>query len=392
VTPPPSSPPRRRTDARQDPSPEQPLALGGINGDPAALAAERALAELRRGRAIVVRDGRHAALAAPLETMGEALLARLHALGGERVALALSASRALALGCADAAPHAIAFRVHAGTTLATLRAYAGAEGGTAKPPAATRVPASRLMDAAVAAAKRTPLLPAVLVIEPIDASQAGDIVAVDAGDMERLAREADVDLETVSRARVPIATAEDCEVVLFRERRGNADHLAIVIGTPDRAQPVLVRLHSSCLTGDLLGSLRCDCGSQLRGAIDAIVAAGGGVLLYLAQEGRGIGLANKLRAYAIQDRGFDTIDADEQLGFESDERRYGAAAAMLRALGVGRIELLTNNPAKVAALQAAGIDVTARRALPGVPTAHNRRYLATKRDRAGHMLPQDEQD
>ncbi len=153
-----------------------------------------------------------------------------------------------------------------------------------------------------------------------------------------------------------------------------------------------MRLHSSCLTGDLLGSLRCDCGSQLRGAIDAIVAAGGGVLLYLAQEGRGIGLANKLRAYAIQDRGFDTIDADEQLGFESDERRYGAAAAMLRTLGIGRIELLTNNPAKVAAMQAAGIDVAARRPLPGTATRHNRRYLATKRDRAGHMLPQDEQE
>jgi GTP cyclohydrolase II len=196
----------------------------------------------------------------------------------------------------------------------------------------------------------------------------------------------------VSRARVPIETHEDCEVVLFRERRGNADHLAIVIGAFDRAQPVLTRLHSSCLTGDLLGSLRCDCGSQLRGAIEAIGAAGGGVLLYLAQEGRGIGLANKLRAYAIQDRGFDTIDADEQLGFESDERRYGVAAAMLRTLGIGRIELLTNNPGKVAALQSAGIDVVARRPLRGGETQHNRRYLATKRDRAGHLLPKDEQE
>jgi GTP cyclohydrolase II len=368
------------------------FSLAGINGDPAALAAERAFAELRRGRAIVLREGTERALAAPVETMGEPLLARLAALAGDRLRVVLSASRAQALGIEDAGTHAIAFRVGEGVTLDTLRAYAGAEGGSAKPPAGARVAPTRPMDAAIAAAKRAQVLPAMLLIEPLDGADAAEIVAVDAADIERLAREAEVDLETVSRARVPIQSHEDCEVVLFRERRGNADHLAIVIGTPDRARPVLVRLHSSCLTGDLLGSLRCDCGSQLRGAIDAISAAGGGVLLYLAQEGRGIGLANKLRAYAIQDRGFDTIDADEQLGFESDERRYGAAAAMLRALGVGRIELLTNNPAKVAALQSAGIDVTARRPLRGVATRHNRRYLATKRDRAGHLLPQDEQE
>jgi GTP cyclohydrolase II len=375
----------------QQDRPKKADVLAGINGDPAALAAERALAELRRGRAIVVRDGAHAALAAPVETMGEALLDRLRAAGGDRLTLVLSASRAQALGIADAGGQAIAYRIGDATTLDALRAYAGAEGGTAKPPATTRVATTRTMAAAVAAARRTPLLPAMVVMEPVDPASTG-VVAVDAADIERLAREADVDLEAVSRARVPIAGAEDCEVVLFRERRGHADHLAIVIGTPDRGQPVLVRLHSSCLTGDLLGSLRCDCGSQLRGAIDAISAAGGGVLLYLAQEGRGIGLANKLRAYAIQDRGFDTIDADEQLGFESDERRYGAAAAMLRTLGIGRIELLTNNPDKVAALQAAGIDVVARRPLRGGETRHNRRYLATKRDRAGHLLPEDEQE
>ncbi len=366
--------------------------LAGINGDPAALAAERAFAELRRGRAIVLRDATARALAAPVDTMGELLLARLAALAGDRLHLVLSGSRAHALGIEDAGARAIAFRIGEAVTLDVLRAYAGAEGGTAKPPVAARVPATRTMDAAIAAAKRAQVLPAMVLVEPLNGADLAEIVAVDAADVERLAREAEVDLETVSRARVPIESHEDCEVVLFRERRGNADHLAIVIGTPDRARPVLVRLHSSCLTGDLLGSLRCDCGSQLRGAIDAISAAGGGVLLYLAQEGRGIGLANKLRAYAIQDRGFDTIDADEQLGFESDERRYGAAAAMLRALGVGRIELLTNNPAKVAALQSAGIDVAARRPLRGVATRHNRRYLATKRDRAGHLLPQDEQE
>ncbi len=366
--------------------------LSGLNGDPALLAAERALAELRRGRAILVRDAQDGALAAPVETIGELMLDRLAALAGDRLVLVLSAARAQALGIENADGRAIAFAVGASVTLDALRAYAGIEGGTAKPAPSTRVATTRTMDAAITAAKRAPLLPAMLVVERMGVDGGDELVSVEAADIERLARGGDVDLETVSRARVPIETHEDCEVVLFRERRGNADHLAIVIGAFDRAQPVLTRLHSSCLTGDLLGSLRCDCGSQLRGAIEAIGAAGGGVLLYLAQEGRGIGLANKLRAYAIQDRGFDTIDADEQLGFESDERRYGVAAAMLRTLGIGRIELLTNNPEKVAALQAAGIDVVARRPLRGGETRHNRRYLATKRDRAGHLLPKDEQE
>lgn len=366
------------------------IPLTGINGDPAALAAERALAELRRGRAVAIRAPEGDALAAAVETMGAALLARLRALAPGRLALVLSAERCLALGVATDAP--LALRVPDALDLAALRAIAGAEGSDAALPLLERMPCSAAMAAAVALARRAPLLPAALVVEPVDAGDGADAVVVGLPAVARLDREGAVDLEIVSRARVPIAVAENCEVVLFRERRENADHLAIVIGAPDPAAPVLVRLHSSCLTGDLLGSLRCDCGSQLRRAVEAIGAAGGGVLLYLAQEGRGIGLANKLRAYGLQDRGLDTLEADEHLGFHADERRYGAAAAMLRALGIGRIALLTNNPAKVAALQAEGIDVAARKALRGGETRHNRRYLQAKRDRAGHLLPQDEQD
>jgi GTP cyclohydrolase II len=190
----------------------------------------------------------------------------------------------------------------------------------------------------------------------------------------------------VSEARVPLADAEDTRIISFRPSDGGIEHLAILIGDPDPARPVLVRLHSECFTGDLLGSLRCDCGDQLRGAIAEIARAGSGVLLYLAQEGRGIGLANKLRAYGLQDMGADTVEANEQLGFDADERVYLPAAEMLRQLGFAEVRLLTNNPEKVAALDRCGIGVVER--VPHVFPAngHNERYLRTKATRSGHLL------
>ena len=179
----------------------------------------------------------------------------------------------------------------------------------------------------------------------------------------------------------------DARIVAFRPHDGGAEHLAIIIGRPDLAAPVLTRLHlRRCFTGDLLGSLRCDCGDQLRGAIAMIAKEGGGVILYLAQEGRGIGLVNKLRAYALQDRGFDTVDANEQLGFDDDERVYLPAVRMLRALGFTRVRLLTNNPAKVGALVRHGIDVTERVPHSFPSNEHNWAYLQTKAKRSGHLL------
>jgi len=192
-------------------------------------------------------------------------------------------------------------------------------------------------------------------------------------------------LRAAVRARLPVAGAEDAEIVAFRQPGSGDEHLALVIGQPD-GRPPLVRLHSECLTGDVLGSLKCDCGPQLRAAIDAIRASGWGILLYLRQEGRGIGLVNKLRAYRLQDQGFDTVDANTRLGFAVDARDFGAAARMLALLGQERVRLLTNNPAKVAGLAAVGIAVVERvpHSLP--PNPHNERYLATKRDRTGHQL------
>ena len=192
-------------------------------------------------------------------------------------------------------------------------------------------------------------------------------------------------LRIASRARLPVRHAEKAEIVAFRSDGDTGEHVALLIGAPNGAPP-LVRLHSECLTGDALGSLKCDCGPQLNDALAAIAAAGWGILLYLRQEGRGIGLVNKLRAYALQDQGFDTVDANMRLGFGDDERDFGIAAAMLKALAQEKVRLLTNNPRKVEGLEAAGIAVIERVPLKSGANPHNRAYLDTKRLRSGHQL------
>ena len=221
------------------------------------------------------------------------------------------------------------------------------------------------------------LLPALWILDDAEFEVAVTLDEVQAGQVRPEAT-------LVARARLPLDGIDDAQMVAFRSADGR-EHAALVIGAFG-GDPPLVRLHSECLTGDVFGSLKCDCGPQLRQAIRIISEEGGGILLYLRQEGRGIGLANKLRAYALQDRGLDTVEANERLGFADDERDYAAAAAMLRALGAERIRLLTNNPAKVAALAAAGIEVAERvgHAMPANP--HNADYLAVKRKKSGHLL------
>ncbi|MEO7241096.1 MAG: GTP cyclohydrolase II [Sphingomicrobium sp.] len=187
----------------------------------------------------------------------------------------------------------------------------------------------------------------------------------------------------VARARLPIDGLPDAQIVAFRASDDGQDHVALIVGAFG-GRPPLVRLHSECLTGDVFGSLKCDCGPQLKAALSLIGAAGGGVLLYLRQEGRGIGLANKLRAYALQDRGLDTVDANARLGFADDERDYAHAAAILRALGIRDVRLLTNNPRKVAGLKAAGVAVAERVSHHMPANPHNADYLAVKRERSGH--------
>ncbi len=193
-------------------------------------------------------------------------------------------------------------------------------------------------------------------------------------------------LHGVAEAIVPLQSAGECRIRAFRAPDAGIEHLAILVGRPENAVSPLVRLHSECFTGDLLGSLRCDCGQQLHGAIARMGEEGCGVLLYLAQEGRGIGLVNKLRAYALQDRGLDTVDANRALGWGADERNYRIAATMLEGLGINRIRLLTNNPDKMAALAACGVRIDGREAHSFAPNGINDEYLATKARRFGHLL------
>ena len=190
----------------------------------------------------------------------------------------------------------------------------------------------------------------------------------------------------VVSARLPLEVSEAGRLHVFRPEDGNDEHYAVEIGRPDRSKPVLARLHSACFTGDLMGSLKCDCGPQLRGALAQMGAEGAGVLLYLNQEGRGIGLANKMRAYALQDQGFDTVEANHRLGFEDDERDFRLGSDILKQLGFSAVRLLTNNPAKIAMMQSNGIEVAERVPLKVGETHFNRDYLATKAAKSGHML------
>jgi GTP cyclohydrolase II len=253
---------------------------------------------------------------------------------------------------------------------------------------AERAPLAVSAKAAVKLAKIASLLPAVVEV-PIEAAKAKrlavreGLLSVSVADIDRHA--AAPGFKIAARARLPLANAEETHVLAFRPTNGGREHLALIIGTPEPPGPVLVRLHSECLTGDLLGSLKCDCGDQLRGAIAAIGKAGSGILLYLAQEGRGIGLINKLKAYELQDQGFDTIEANERLGFEADERGFAAAAEMLKYLGFSSVRLMTNNPDKVAALARFGLNVVERVPHKFPTNPHNAAYVATKKAKAGHL-------
>ncbi|MEE9434695.1 MAG: GTP cyclohydrolase II [Sphingorhabdus sp.] len=344
----------------------------------AARNAARAIDALRRGWAVTVTGAEASLHIRAIET----------ATNYSASAILLSASRAATLKLANQ---------HAAADIALpvmIKAPAGLDAALASaiadpvldlrypmkgPFAAATLPDAEAAAAAMELARLAGLLPAFLILDNAGA----DSISVTPGDVRSFA--ASDALHIAARARLPVAANEDGEIIAFRSDADAADHVALIIGKRGSSPPV-VRLHSECLTGDVLGSLKCDCGPQLHEALEQINAASWGVLIYLRQEGRGIGLVNKLRAYALQDQGFDTVDANTRLGFAVDARDFSIAARMLTLLSIDELKLLTNNPAKVAGLEAEGIAVIERLPLKIAANPHNARYLTTKKTRTGHKL------
>ncbi len=354
----------------------------------------RAVADLRRGTPVLLLGNPDAVVLAA-DTVGSAGLTELAALAAGPPVLLLSPVRAAALLRRPVEPGPpIALRTGGLLDPALLRGMADPTAAQilADPPEQAPLPAPA--PAALALVKLGRLLPAALVA-PVRADAAAQaerlgLLAVAADDVLAFPDVAGAGLVQVASVHVPLAASADARVVAFRAPDAGIEHLAILIGKPEHADAAgpapLARVHSECFTGDLLGSLRCDCGPQLHAALDRMATEGSGVLLYMAQEGRGIGLTNKLRAYALQDRGLDTLDANRALGWNADERTFLPAAAMLDQLGIRRIRLLTNNPDKLTALAAFGVEIEGREPLVIEPNGINNHYLATKMRRFGHLL------
>lgn len=347
----------------------------------------RARADLRIGLPVLIEDQTDRALALAAETAGPARFAALRGVAG--ALLAIGARRAATLKARAYDGDLARLRLPPDADLAWLRATADPARDLAAPLKGPYVAlrdgeggvSAGLARAALRLAKGARLLPA-MVLAPWKAEEPAGLVRVSVAEMAAppLSR-----LSEVVSARVPLAVSRAGRLHVFRSPLEDAEHVAVEIGAPPRDRPVLARLHSACLTGDIFGSVKCDCGPQLHAALARMAEEGAGVLLYLDQEGRGIGLANKMRAYSLQDQGFDTVEANHRLGFEDDERDFRAGAQMLAALGFSAVRLLTNNPAKVRRMEEAGIAVTERVPLRVGETPENAAYLATKIARSGHL-------
>lgn len=359
---------------------------------------QRAISDLRRGGGVLVRDGGGASyLIRAAEQITDATISDMARLSGSMPSLYISAHRARTIGlhpseaaaaCSIALTAAHDSEVVRGLigdlplnsaveNLAILGEKAGSIGETIL----ILMRAARLLPAALATYLAIPDQASLRVW----AEEHGALIIQDSDIRAFEAISASL-LKEVARARLPLADAEDCQIVIFRPGDGGTEHFALIIGAPETLDAPPCRIHSQCITGDILGSLKCDCGDQLRASIRKMAKSGGGYLIYLAQEGRDIGLVNKLKAYALQNRGVDTVDANHHLGFETDHRYFLPAAEILKQLGVATIQLLTNNPDKIAQIETCGIKVAKRLPLVMDSNPHNANYLATKAKRTGHLL------
>lgn len=348
----------------------------------------RARADLRMGVPVMLSYGENQGVAAAAETLTATRLADLRALG--QPVQAVTAHRAETLKARAYDGDLARIVVPGSANIDWIANVADPANDLTMPmqgPYRTQRDGSAdLHRAAIRMAKAARLLPAtVLVTVPQGMDVAKDLTAIDIAAAFPVLDDLSPLTEVIS-ARVPLQVSEAGRLHIFRPGDGAEEHYAVEIGKPLRNVPVLARLHSACFTGDLLGSLKCDCGPQLRAALATMGAGGTGVLLYLNQEGRGIGLANKMRAYSLQDQGFDTVEANHRLGFEDDERDFRIGAAILTAMGFTAVRLLTNNPHKVATMQANGIAVAERVPLKVGLNPLNAGYLDTKARKSGHIL------
>ena len=375
----------------------RPVEAPAGGGDAGLIRVDRAILEYRRGRSICIQDNGQAWLAAAVETGADALIDTMTSLGAGPPELVLTVERARSLGLDGAASEAVLVDAPGPVSIAWMRRMALAgpdELGDGVTDDLATAPAAAAARSAVKLAKYSALIPAAFAVRLGESGlarvtaqlSAGDIVGLSSADVAAYPKGLAASLAIVAEAPVPLFDAHEARFIAFRPADGSQEHIAIVIGEPGCAGPVTVRIHDACLTGDLFASLRCDCGDQLRGAVTALAEGGGGVILYMAQEGRGIGIVNKLRAYTLQDTGLDTLDANINLGFLADERTYESAARMLRQLGIERVRLMTNNPAKMRALGACDIEVVERLGLETEANPHNARYIETKARRAGHFI------
>jgi GTP cyclohydrolase II len=355
----------------------------GLFGTADDIAVQRGIAEFQAGRPVVLEAADERLVVLPVDGLTQAACDAFKALcAPAAVRLVVTARRALIIGIDVPGP--VSIPLSPTDTSDTIWSLAAGLDG--KPRSAART-AGEAAAQAIVLAKLAQRLPALLVADAaaIAPGLRAQMITVHAEAVERFGAEIIDTLEIVSEARIPLEDGVTARFCVFRDAVGSSP-VAIILGEPDFSQPVAVRVHSACLTGDVFGSRRCDCGAQLKLAIAQLSESGGGVVLYLEQEGRGLGLANKMRAYELQDGGLDTMDANMMLGFDDDERDYGVAARMLRMIGARRVQLLTNTPGKLEALNVGGVEVTARVPLHTAINPENRRYLATKAARAGHWL------
>ena len=360
-------------------------------GTPRTRAVHRAIADARRGVPVVLA-ARRPLILVPAETVGAEGLRLIDVLSTEPASLLLAPSRAAAVLKHEVPGTSAAIALKLARPLIDVQTLKRAADPTMEQilPEFETIKAPEEAQAALALGKLARLLPAMVAapVRPGWASrkEGADLLSVPAADLLAYPLELASTLMKVAEVSVPLDAARDARLVAFRALDQGIEHMAILVGQPESQDAPLVRLHSECFTGDLLGSLRCDCGPQLQGAIARMGQENHGAVLYLAQEGRGIGLINKLRAYTLQDKGMDTLDANRALGWQADERNFHIAAAMLEALGIRRIRLLTNNPEKLESLAACGIEIIERVPHQFDPNGVNDSYLETKARRFGHLL------